>query len=155
MDRYWWKMKIIYKMESVLITITGILCTILLLKLLYTLRWVLLEVRIRRFPASYKLLKYLQITCFRSILPWRVNCWFCNYNFWVKFAVRNCWTCPKCEQYNGFTKVWYPHMTQLQFFTICRITLRFLNVHVDVKISITILNLYHCNDCRMATTTNL
>ncbi|CAH2073306.1 unnamed protein product, partial [Iphiclides podalirius] len=70
-------MKFHYKMESVLITITAILCTILLLKLLHNLR---------------------------SALPWRVNCWFCNCNSWVKFPVRNCWICPKCEQYNGFTK---------------------------------------------------
>lgn len=41
----------------------------------------------------------------RSTLPWRVNCWFCNNNFTVKFPERNSWTCPKCEQYNGFTKV--------------------------------------------------
>ncbi|XP_047512173.1 uncharacterized protein LOC125054368 isoform X2 [Pieris napi] len=39
-----------------------------------------------------------------STLRWRVNCWFCNSNFWVKFINRNSWTCPKCEQYNGFTK---------------------------------------------------
>ncbi|XP_068629514.1 uncharacterized protein [Battus philenor] len=70
-------MKFNYKMESMLITITAILCTILLLKLLHKLR---------------------------SALPWRVNCWFCNCNTWIKFPVRNCWICPICEQYNGFTK---------------------------------------------------
>ncbi|XP_021180893.3 uncharacterized protein LOC110369702 [Helicoverpa armigera] len=70
-------MKYIYKMESVLISIAVVLCTVLLLKLLYKLR---------------------------SALPWRVNCWFCNSDFWVKYPERNCWTCPKCEQYNGFTK---------------------------------------------------
>ncbi|KAL0842400.1 hypothetical protein ABMA28_014512 [Loxostege sticticalis] len=71
------KLKHIYKMESVLISITTILCSILVIKLLFRLR---------------------------STLPWRVNCWFCNNNFWMKFANRNCWTCPKCDQYNGFTK---------------------------------------------------
>ncbi|KAJ8725892.1 hypothetical protein PYW08_004075 [Mythimna loreyi] len=70
-------MKYIYKMESVLISIAVVLCTVLLVKLLYKLR---------------------------SALPWRVNCWFCNNNFWVKYPDRNSWTCPKCEQYNGFTK---------------------------------------------------
>ncbi|XP_047528036.1 transmembrane protein 201 [Vanessa atalanta] len=70
-------MKIPHIMEYALITIPAILCTLLLLKLLCNLR---------------------------STLPWRVNCWFCNRNFWVKFTDRNCWTCPKCEQYNGFTK---------------------------------------------------
>jgi len=33
-----------------------------------------------------------------------VNCWFCNGNARVPYADRNSWTCPKCEQYNGFTK---------------------------------------------------
>ncbi|KAI5641703.1 hypothetical protein NE865_06007 [Phthorimaea operculella] len=66
-----------YKIEKVLLTVTGVLCTVLVVKLLYSLR---------------------------TILPWRVNCWFCNCNYWVKFFERNSWTCPKCEQYNGFTK---------------------------------------------------
>ncbi|XP_072943533.1 uncharacterized protein [Epargyreus clarus] len=70
-------MKFRQQMESILITITAILCTILLLKLLFNLR---------------------------AALVWRVNCWFCNSNFWVKFLNRNSWVCPKCEQYNGFTK---------------------------------------------------
>ncbi|XP_045445878.1 uncharacterized protein LOC123653951 [Melitaea cinxia] len=70
-------MKFPYVMEYALITIPAILCTLLLLKLLYNLR---------------------------STLPWRVNCWFCNTNAWVKFNLRNSWTCPKCDQYNGFTK---------------------------------------------------
>lgn len=71
------KLKFAFQMELVLMTITTILCSILIIKLLYKLRLVLL---------------------------WRVNCWFCNNNFWIKFVNRNCWTCPKCEQYNGFTK---------------------------------------------------
>ncbi|KAG6449451.1 hypothetical protein O3G_MSEX006081 [Manduca sexta] len=70
-------MKYIYKMESVIVTITAVLCTILLLKLINKLR---------------------------LLVSWRVNCWFCNNNFWVKYPDRNSWTCPKCEQYNGFTK---------------------------------------------------
>ncbi|XP_014370834.2 uncharacterized protein LOC106720630 isoform X1 [Papilio machaon] len=70
-------MKFHYKMESVLIGITALFCTILFLKLLHNLR---------------------------SAFPWRVNCWFCNINTWVKFPARNSWFCPKCEQYNGFTK---------------------------------------------------
>ncbi|CAH1645865.1 unnamed protein product [Spodoptera littoralis] len=70
-------MKYIYKMESVLISIVIVFCTVLLVKLLYKLR---------------------------SALPWRVNCWFCNNDFWVKYPVRNSWTCQKCDQYNGFTK---------------------------------------------------
>ncbi|CAG4912689.1 unnamed protein product [Colias eurytheme] len=70
-------MKFSHKMESVLLVITTILCTLLLMKLFYNLR---------------------------SAVLWRVNCWFCNNNFWIKYIQRNCWTCPKCEQYNGFTK---------------------------------------------------
>ncbi|CAK1581528.1 unnamed protein product [Parnassius mnemosyne] len=70
-------MKFHYKIELALITITAILCIVLLFKLLHRLR---------------------------TALPWRVNCWFCNCNIWVKFPIRNCWICPKCEQYNGFTE---------------------------------------------------
>ncbi|BFG01407.1 uncharacterized protein DMAD_01165 [Drosophila madeirensis] len=33
-----------------------------------------------------------------------VNCWFCNQNSRVPYVQRNSWTCPQCEQYNGFTK---------------------------------------------------
>ncbi|XP_017013903.3 uncharacterized protein [Drosophila takahashii] len=40
----------------------------------------------------------------RSRYNARVNCWFCNGNARVPYADRNSWTCPKCEQYNGFTK---------------------------------------------------
>ncbi|KAI8038429.1 uncharacterized protein LOC128254932 isoform X2 [Drosophila gunungcola] len=40
----------------------------------------------------------------RSRYDARVNCWFCNGNARVPYANRNSWTCPKCEQYNGFTK---------------------------------------------------
>lgn len=65
------------KMESVLIAIITVLCATLVLNLIYKLR---------------------------LALPWRVNCWFCNQNFWMKFIVRNSWICPSCEQYNGFTK---------------------------------------------------
>ncbi|XP_028163317.1 uncharacterized protein LOC114354917 [Ostrinia furnacalis] len=71
------KLKHIYKMETVLLSITTILCSILVIKLVFKLR---------------------------STLPWRVNCWFCNSNFWTKLPNRNSWTCPKCDQYNGFTK---------------------------------------------------
>ncbi|XP_053625570.1 uncharacterized protein LOC128683700 [Plodia interpunctella] len=70
-------MGIVHVMELVLIIILAVLSCILVFKLLYKLR---------------------------STLPWRVNCWFCNGNFWVKFLARNSWTCPKCDQYNGFTK---------------------------------------------------
>ncbi|KAM3961263.1 uncharacterized protein ACR2FA_004602 [Aphomia sociella] len=70
-------MKISHIMELVLILLIAVLCSILIFKLLYKLR---------------------------SSLPWRVNCWFCNNDFWLKFLHRNSWTCPKCDQYNGFTK---------------------------------------------------
>ncbi|XP_037931855.1 uncharacterized protein LOC119666646 [Teleopsis dalmanni] len=33
-----------------------------------------------------------------------VNCWFCNENTKVLYVESNSWTCPKCEQYNGFNK---------------------------------------------------
>ncbi|KAL4719671.1 hypothetical protein ACJJTC_007608 [Scirpophaga incertulas] len=64
-------------MELILVILTAILCTILFIK------------------------SFLKL---RSILPWRVNCWFCNHNFWMKYKDRNSWTCLKCDQYNGFTK---------------------------------------------------
>lgn len=66
-----------HEMESILIFITSAMCITLIFKLIYNLR---------------------------LLLSWRVNCWFCNSNFWVKFIERNSWTCPKCEQYNGFTE---------------------------------------------------
>jgi len=34
----------------------------------------------------------------------KVNCWFCNDNTRVSYAERNSWTCPHCDQYNGFNK---------------------------------------------------
>ncbi|KAH8385215.1 hypothetical protein KR200_008042, partial [Drosophila serrata] len=33
-----------------------------------------------------------------------VNCWFCSGDHSVPYAERNSWTCPRCDQYNGFTK---------------------------------------------------
>lgn len=33
-----------------------------------------------------------------------VNCWFCNHNTKVPYLDGNSWTCPSCEQYNGFNK---------------------------------------------------
>ncbi|XP_067946718.1 transmembrane protein 201-like [Watersipora subatra] len=33
-----------------------------------------------------------------------VVCWFCHEPFSVPYGNRNCWDCPFCEQYNGFTK---------------------------------------------------
>ncbi|XP_043070801.1 uncharacterized protein LOC6571201 [Drosophila grimshawi] len=38
----------------------------------------------------------------RSRYNIKVNCWFCNDNTHVPFPERNSWTCPLCEQYNGF-----------------------------------------------------
>ncbi|KAH8287648.1 hypothetical protein KR054_011182, partial [Drosophila jambulina] len=40
----------------------------------------------------------------RSRFNARVNCWFCSRDTSVPYAERNSWTCPRCEQYNGFTK---------------------------------------------------
>ncbi len=34
-----------------------------------------------------------------------LNCWFCNVNSKVSIFKRNSWTCPNCNQYNGFKKV--------------------------------------------------
>ncbi|CAG9760613.1 unnamed protein product [Ceutorhynchus assimilis] len=33
-----------------------------------------------------------------------VNCWFCNQNSKMLYSERNCFVCPLCCQYNGFTK---------------------------------------------------
>ncbi|CAB3378759.1 Hypothetical predicted protein [Cloeon dipterum] len=43
-------------------------------------------------------------TKIRPRFPVTVNCWFCNSDSKVHFKSRNSWTCPKCEQYNGFTQ---------------------------------------------------
>ncbi|KAH8236009.1 hypothetical protein KR032_012276 [Drosophila birchii] len=40
----------------------------------------------------------------RSRYNARVNCWFCSGDSSVPYAERNSWTCPHCDQYNGFTK---------------------------------------------------
>ncbi|XP_068149553.1 uncharacterized protein [Drosophila tropicalis] len=48
---------------------------------------------------TYKL--YIYIRCRYNAT---VNCWFCNENSRVPYEERNSFTCPKCEQYNGFTK---------------------------------------------------
>ncbi|XP_014102479.2 uncharacterized protein [Bactrocera oleae] len=40
----------------------------------------------------------------RSNFDVSVNCWFCNQNTRVPYLKSNSWTCPHCEQYNGFTK---------------------------------------------------
>lgn len=40
---------------------------------------------------------------YRRKFPATVNCWFCNVNTRVPYDDKNAWTCPTCEQYNGFT----------------------------------------------------
>ena len=40
----------------------------------------------------------------RPKLTVAVNCWFCQSDFRVPFQQRNSFTCPGCDQYNGFTK---------------------------------------------------
>lgn len=46
----------------------------------------------------------LNLFCRRKF-PITVNCWFCNENTKVPYTQSNSWTCPSCEQYNGFTAV--------------------------------------------------
>ncbi|XP_059469993.1 transmembrane protein 201 homolog isoform X2 [Neocloeon triangulifer] len=43
-------------------------------------------------------------TKIRPRFPIKVNCWFCNLDSKTHFNNRNSWTCPKCDQYNGFTQ---------------------------------------------------
>ncbi|KAL5277898.1 TMEM201 family protein [Megaselia abdita] len=40
----------------------------------------------------------------RANFDYSANCWFCNQNTKIPYDHRNSWNCPKCEQYNGFTK---------------------------------------------------
>ncbi|XP_055913519.1 uncharacterized protein LOC129947110 [Eupeodes corollae] len=40
----------------------------------------------------------------RSNFKVTVNCWFCNQNTKVPYLEANSFTCPQCDQYNGFTK---------------------------------------------------
>ncbi|KAI9581904.1 uncharacterized protein LOC119637462 [Glossina fuscipes] len=51
------------------------------------------------FLVCYKV--YIKI---RSCFHITVNCWFCNQNTKVPYLESNSWTCPSCEQYNGFNK---------------------------------------------------
>jgi Zn finger protein HypA/HybF involved in hydrogenase expression len=41
------------------------------------------------------------------MLQTKVQCWFCNNDAQVFVLNKNAWTCPSCDQYNGFTKVLY------------------------------------------------
>ena len=40
----------------------------------------------------------------RRRFPVAVNCWFCGADARVAYDDANAWTCPQCEQYNGFDK---------------------------------------------------
>ncbi|XP_076365304.1 transmembrane protein 201 isoform X2 [Tachypleus tridentatus] len=40
----------------------------------------------------------------RPKFPVRVYCWFCGEKHGVPFGNRNCWDCPHCDQYNGFSE---------------------------------------------------
>ncbi|XP_053948407.1 uncharacterized protein LOC128856957 [Anastrepha ludens] len=50
------------------------------------------------------LLLYKLYVKIRANFDATVNCWFCNQNARVPYLESNSWTCPHCEQYNGFTK---------------------------------------------------
>lgn len=46
-----------------------------------------------------------EFSCYlRRIIPKTVECWFCKHKTEVNFSIHNSWTCPNCEQYNGFNK---------------------------------------------------
>lgn len=47
---------------------------------------------------------FLFLSIFSSRFNITVNCWFCNQNTKVPYLEANSWTCPSCEQYNGFDK---------------------------------------------------
>ncbi|XP_062138458.1 LOW QUALITY PROTEIN: uncharacterized protein LOC133847436 [Drosophila sulfurigaster albostrigata] len=53
---------------------------------------------------SAALLSFKLFITVRSRYDIKVNCWFCNENTRVAYVERNSWTCPKCDQYNGFNK---------------------------------------------------
>lgn len=59
----------------------------------------LLSITFVTFLILYKL--YIKI---RSNFKVTVNCWFCNQNTKVPYLETNSFTCPQCDQYNGFTK---------------------------------------------------
>lgn len=40
----------------------------------------------------------------RDTIPWSVKCWFCHFVTHVHYKSLNNWVCPKCDQYNGFSK---------------------------------------------------
>ncbi|XP_070562076.1 transmembrane protein 201-like [Ptychodera flava] len=44
------------------------------------------------------------IVCVRRPSHIKVNCWFCNTDTVVPYGNKNCWDCPRCEQYNGFSE---------------------------------------------------
>ncbi|PIK58877.1 putative transmembrane protein [Apostichopus japonicus] len=40
----------------------------------------------------------------RKLVSFRTECWFCSQKVFVNIFKRNSFTCPHCEQYNGFTE---------------------------------------------------
>lgn len=46
----------------------------------------------------------LNLFIFSRLFPKGVNCWFCNRNTSVTYEKANSWTCPNCDQYNGFNE---------------------------------------------------
>lgn len=49
-------------------------------------------------------LKIIFFLSFRKRFPVKVNCWFCNSNFYVPYKNSNSFECIKCFQYNGFNE---------------------------------------------------
>ncbi|XP_022255524.1 transmembrane protein 201-like isoform X2 [Limulus polyphemus] len=47
---------------------------------------------------------FLVYSRLRPKFPVRVYCWFCGEKHVVPFGNRNCWDCPHCDQYNGFSE---------------------------------------------------
>lgn len=48
--------------------------------------------------------KLIIIHIFRPRIKTSVECWFCRKSTKVEYQQRNSFTCPSCEQYNGFTE---------------------------------------------------
>ncbi|KAK7872638.1 hypothetical protein R5R35_002638 [Gryllus longicercus] len=53
-------------------------------------------------PISVLILVYAYVKV-RPKFPVRVICWFCHKRSDVPYDNWNCWDCPHCEQYNGFS----------------------------------------------------
>ncbi|XP_033334511.2 uncharacterized protein LOC117225250 [Megalopta genalis] len=98
------------------------------------------------------------ITIFQKLkLRWpvKLNCWFCNNNSKVWRQQANWWLCPRCEQYNGFSKNGdYAYSIPEQYKISSHNNRRYCSVAQDTKVN-KISTSRLCNQCTKTETLKL